>query len=337
MQKIVIVTDAWHPQVNGVVTVIENIRSILEKRGCTVVIIHPGLFSSIPLFFYPEIRLSLFAKRKVARLIEAEKPDHIHLDTEGPLGLAARGYCIRTGKKFTTAYHTHFALYAKLRFGAFFNLVYPYIRWFHSRAEYTMVTTETLRQDLKARGLKNLVIRPLGTDTALFKRNPGAVMPDRLRKPVFMYFGRIAKEKGVEDFLKCKLPGSKLVFGDGSQRTELETKYGETALFVGYKKGQALVDMLSVSDVFVFPSRTETFGLVILEALACGIPVAAYNVMGPNDIVTDGVDGLLGEDLQANAIKCLKLLPEDCRRKAVKFSWEASTDAFFQNLVRADE
>lgn len=339
-KKIVIVTDAWHPQVNGVVTVLDNTIAELKKREFQVVVVHPGLFYNIPLFFYKEIRLSLFIKNKIKKIFDIERPDYIHLVTEGPLCLAARAYCIKNGKNFTTAYHTHFALYIELRVNKFFaksvyKMVYQYIRWFHSRAVRTMVATESLKKDLADRSFGHLVICPLGIDLELFKKNVSASIPSGLSKPIFVYFGRLAVEKNVVAFLNLKLPGSKLIIGDGPLRKTMEEKYRENILFVGYKKGQELVDLLSISNVFVFPSKTETFGLVVLEAMACGIPVAAYNVMGPRDIISNGVDGYVGDNLVENAIKCLDLLPENCLMKAQQYSWAKFTTEFISQLADA--
>lgn len=337
MKKIAIVTDAWYPQVNGVVTAISHMQEFLEKSDFKVITIHPGLFRSIPVFFYPEIKLAVFAKKKLERILEKEKPNYIHLATEGPLGLAARAYCIKRKIKFTTSYHTNYPIYIKARVGAFYNLTYSYLKWFHSKSSRVMVATNTLKLGLKARGFKNLVIWPLGIDSKLFKKNPHAKVPEGLKTPIFMYFGRLAIEKNVEAFLKCSFPGSKLVIGDGPLKKSLEKKYNDKdTLFVGYKKGKSLVDLLSISDVFVLPSKTETFGLVILEALACELPVAAYNVMGPKDIITNGQEGFLGENLEENAIKCLKLPRKGLREKAIRFSWEKSADMFINNLIETN-
>lgn len=332
MKKVLIVTDAWSPQVNGVVTVVEKTVALLKEKGYEVDIIHPGLFRTIPVFFYPEIRLSLFSRNTIRRRIDSFKPDAIHIVTEGTLGLAARSICKRRGLRFTTSYHTHFPQYLKIRTKILFTLVYKYVAWFHNAGVVTMVATESLRDELAQHGFRKLALWPLGVDTDLFVRNPNAQSMN-LHKPVFVYFGRIAIEKGVEEYLRCNLPGTKLVIGDGPQRKELQSRYKGNAVFVGYKKGKDLVDALSECDVFVFPSRTDTFGLVVVEALACGVPVAAHNVMGPKDIITDGVDGVLSEDLQKAALACLELSREKCREKALAFSWQHSVDAFMRTLV----
>ena len=335
MKKILFVTDAWTPQINGVVRVLQALIPILEARGYEVSLIEPGQFrAKVPLPLYPEIKLALFPRRRVAKMIGELQPDAVCIVTEWSLGWAARSVCRERGIPFTTWYHSHFQLYIDLRLRGLLKPILAYIRRFHSAAAHTLVSTESLRRELEATGFKNLVIMPLGVDTALFTRNPATQVP-ALPKPVFVYFGRLAPEKSPEEFLKLTLPGTKLVIGDGPLRARLEKEYGAGNTFVGYKRGQELVDWLSISDVFVFPSRTETFGLVALEALACGIPVAAHDVMGPHDTITHGVDGYLGDDLQDAALKCLDLSPEDCRKKAELFSWERAADALLANLSAA--
>lgn len=331
MKKILFVTDAWAPQVNGVVRVLEALIPILEARGYAVVVVNPGQFKTAPLPFYPEIRLALFPYHRVKKLIEETQPDAVCIVTEGPLGWAARAACQQLGMPFTSWYHSHFQLYVDVRLRGLLRPVYALIRRFHAPAAHTMVSTETLKRELETVGFKNLVIMPLGVDTDFFTRNPAPALP-ALPKPVFVYFSRLAPEKNPEEFLKLTLPGTKLVIGDGPLRSKLERRYGKNNKFVGYKHGQELVDWLSLADVFVFPSRTETFGLVALEALACGISVAAHDSMGPRDILTEGEDGYLSDDLQAAAIKCLELSPEACRRKAEQYSWENSADVFIRNI-----
>ncbi|MFI5260618.1 MAG: glycosyltransferase family 4 protein [Candidatus Paceibacteria bacterium] len=336
MKKIVLVTDAWSPQVNGIVRVLQTLIPLLTARGYSVTVIEPGQFTTIPMPMYPEIRLALFAKRRVAKVLKELQPDMVCLVTEGPLGWAARSVCKQQKMPFVTWYHTHFPLYVKARFHAFLRPVSLFIRHFHSGAVRTMVSTESLKRELTASGFKNMAVMPLGVDTELFVRNPEPPLPP-LPKPVFVLFGRIAPEKSPEEFLKLDLPGTKLVIGDGPDRAKLEAVYGQKNKFVGYKTGQELVDWLSLADVFVFPSRTETFGLVVLEALACGIPVAAHDVMGPRDSITEGKDGYLSDDLAEAAVKCLELSPADCRAKALHYSWERSADVFIEHLVASRE
>lgn len=332
MKRITIVTDAWAPQINGVVVTLDAIIPFLEKKGYAVTIIHPGLFRlSVPLPSYPEIRLALSTPRTLRKMILDSRPDLIHIATEGTLGLCARSACLRLGLPFSTSYHTHFPLYAEHRVRGLLWAAYKYMHWFHSKAALTLVGTKSLERDLTAAGFSHLALWPKGVDTHRFTRTACDI--NDLPRPIFVYFGRLAVEKNVEEFLKTPLPGSKLIIGDGPDRKKLERTYGSSARFVGYKTGDDLVKALSCGDVFVFPSRTETFGLVIVEALSCGIPVAAHAVMGPSDIVTPGVDGVLDEDLGAAARACLGLSPDACRNKALQYSWEKSADAFLGSIL----
>lgn len=335
MRNIVFVTDAWTPQVNGVVRVLQAVIPLLEARGYQVTLIEPGQFVTIPIPFYPEIRIALFPWQKMARLLKEAHPDAVCLVTEGTLGWTARSVCLLRGIPFTTWYHTHFQLYVDVRLRGLLGPIHALMRKFHSRAVCTMVSTETLKKELEVNGFKNLVIMPLGVNLELFKRSTTTSLTP-LPKPVFVYFSRLAPEKNPEEFLTLKLPGTKLVIGDGPLRKKFEREYGKENTFIGYKHGQELVDWLSLADVFVFPSRTETFGLVALEALACGLPVSAHDVMGPRDIVTPGVDGYLGEDLAEIAVKCLDLSPADCRKKAEQYSWVYSTDILIQHLFASE-
>jgi len=331
MKKILLVTDAWEPQTNGVVRVLKALIPLLEKKGYEITLVEPSQFKTISLPSYPEIRTALFARRRISNLLKKTQFDTVCLVTEGSLGWAARSVCLRKKIPFVTWYHSHFQLYVDLRLRGLLAPVNFIVRKFHSRATRTMVSTESLKLELEASGFKNLIIMPLGVDTKLFVRNTSHPIKT-LSKPVFVFFSRLAPEKSPEEFMKLDLPGTKLVVGDGPLRKKLEKRYGDTHTFVGYKSGQELVSCLSLADVFVFPSRTETFGLVALEALACGVPVAAHDVMGPRDIITNGVDGYLSDNLRDSAIKCLKLSRTDCRKKAEQFSWEKSADAFVKNL-----
>ena len=339
MKKILLVTDAWAPQANGVVRVQNAHIAYLKARGYTIDIIQPEQFKTVPLLIiYPEIHLALFPRRRVARMINELKPDAIHIMTEGPLGWAARSICLKREIPFTTWYHSQYQLYVDVRLRGLLHPVDFLLRRFHSAAVRTMVSTESLKKDLELKGFKNVVVVPLGVDIELFVRNPSPTTLPSLQKPVFVYFGRLAVEKSPEEFLKLELPGTKLVLGDGPLRRKLEKKYPEAFFFGRYEVGKKFVDLLSLCDVFVFPSRTETFGLVVLEALACGIPVAAHNVMGPRDSITEGEDGYLNENLREAALACLNLSPTDCRKKAERYSWEHSVDAFVKNLffIRRD-
>ena len=331
MKKLLIVTDAWEPQVNGVVRVIQALLPQLAARGYEVSIIESSQFRRVAMPFYPEISLAFFPRRRVARLIAEIKPDAVCLMTEGPLGWAARATCRARGVPFVSWYHSHFQLYLDVRLRGLLRPALAFIRRFHSTAAHTIVSTESLKRELEKDGFTHLAVVPLGVDTELFKRNPDPALPP-LPSPVFVYFGRLAPEKSPEEFLQLDLSGTKLVIGDGPSRAALEKKYGSTHQFIGYKRGVELVDWLSLSDVFVFPSRTETFGLVALEAMACGLPVAAHDVMGPRDIIERGVDGYLSDDLQSAALKCLDLSRAACRAKAERYSWSHSADEFLKVL-----
>ncbi|MDD2657663.1 MAG: glycosyltransferase family 1 protein [Candidatus Pacebacteria bacterium] len=332
MKKILFVTDAWAPQVNGVVRVQNAYLPLLGARGYDIKTIEPNQFMTMPMPWYPEIRFALFPRRRIAKMIDAFHPDAIHIMTEGPLGWAARSVCRKRGIPFTTWYHSHFQLYIDMRLRGLLSPVLALLRRFHAKAERTIVSTESLKRELESAGYTHVVVVPLGVDVDLFKRTATPPLPP-LPKPVFAYFSRLAPEKNPEEFLTLDVPGTKLVIGDGPDRTRLEKKYGKKNKFVGYKHGQELVDWLSLADVLIFPSRTETFGLVVVEALACGLPVAAHDVMGPRDIVEEGKDGYLSDDLKEAALACLELSPADCRAKAEQYSWEHSTDAFIKNLV----
>ena len=332
MKKIAIVTDAWHPQVNGVVSCYDRMLEQLPKRGYEITVIHPGLFRTVSMPGYPEIRLTFFPRKRLKKILSDLQPGAVHIAVEGPLGFAARALCRKQNIPFTTCYHTNFQMYLATRGMGFLTpAAYAFLRWFHNNGVRTMVATESLRRELEAHGFKNLALWPLGVDIELFKRNTSSSVAS-LTKPVFAYFGRVAIEKNVDEFMRAELPGTKLVIGDGPDRKRLEEEHAGRARFVGYKKGQELVDWLSLCDVSVFTSRTDTFGLVILEALACGVPVAAHDVMGPRDILTNGVDGYLSENLADAAVRCLSLDKAKCRITAEQFSWERSADAFVRNL-----
>lgn len=333
MLKILIITDTWSDSINGVVTSLLQAKKSLELKGFEVKVIHPGEFKTVPLPTYSEIKLSLLTRKQMGDIIKKEKPDYIHIATEGPLGLAARMVCVKNNWRFTSYYYTRLPEYIQIRIGAFKDLAYKYLRWFHNASQKTFVTTVSLEETLKKNGFKHLSVLPLGVDVDLFKRNLNTIVSTSLKRPIFVYLGRIASEKNLEVFLKCDLPGSKLIIGDGPGRQSLEHDFADQAKFVGYKTGQELVDLLSACDVFVLPSRTETFCIAMLEALACGLPVAAFNEPGPRDIITQGIDGFLENDLKSNAIKCLTLNPENCRKKALQYSSDNWSDNLLANLV----
>lgn len=328
--RILISTDAWAPQVNGVVRTLEHTASELEKMGHEVRFVTPQGFRTIPMPTYPEIKLAIFTRPRIGQIIDEFKPDRIHISTEGTLGLSMRRNCLQRRVPFTTSFHTRFPEYIKARFGIPAFLPYAGLKWFHGPATAVMVATRTLERDLAARGFQNLRLWSRGVDTLRFRPQDKSWL--HLPRPVFLYVGRVAIEKSIEDFLRLELPGSKLVVGDGPQIEDLKILYPDVT-FVGPKFGDELARYYAAGDVFVFPSRTDTFGLVVLEALASGLPVAAYPVHGPGDIIGDNTKiGALSEDLKSAAIRCLSLDPRACREFALTFSWESCTQQFLANL-----
>ncbi|GHD55297.1 glycosyltransferase family 4 protein [Jeongeupia chitinilytica] len=327
--NILIVTDAWEPQVNGVVRTLKQTRRELEKLGHAVELITPQNFTTFPCPTYPEIRLSWRPRKKIAARIEAFRPDAIHIATEGPLGLAARKYCIRHKLPFTTAYHSRFPEYVQLRFGIPVSWTYRWLANFHNAAEATMAPTRVVVDDLKARGFTRTVMWSRGVDLDIFK--PVAREKLQTRRPIFVYVGRVAVEKNVEAFLELELPGSKWVCGDGPAAAALKAKYPGVN-WLGVLSQAELAEVYSAADVFVFPSRTDTFGLVLLEAMACGCPVAAYPVTGPIDVIGNDGPGALQEDLQAACLAALKIDRTEVRRFAERFSWAAASRQFLSHL-----
>jgi glycosyltransferase involved in cell wall biosynthesis len=328
--RILLVTDAWAPQINGVVVSLQNTVQWLLAWGHEVHVLSPQGFRTMPMPTYPEIPLALFPAREVARRFREFDAHAVHIATEGPLGAAARAYCLRHGLAFTTAYHTCFPEYVKPRFGVPLSWTYAWLRRFHGPSSAVLVATNAIRELLEGHGFRNIVHWSRGVDTSLFL--PAADRSTDLRRPVFLSVGRVAVEKNLPAFLSLDLPGTKLVVGDGPQRAELERRFPE-ALFVGFKTGAALAACYQRADVFVFPSRTDTFGLVMAEAMACGTPVAAYPVRGPIDVITDSVAGVLDADLQSAALRALELDREKVRRFAERFSWEMSSRQFLDHLV----
>ena len=328
--RIMIVTDAWLPQTNGVVRTLSQTVGCLERFGHEVSMVTPTDFKSFPCPTYPEIRLSLWPRATIARRLDEFQPQAIHIATEGPLGLAARGLCVRRGLRFTTSYHTQFPQYLRARYPIPVSLSYRVLRWFHRAAVRCMVSTASMRRELAERGFTNLATWQRGVDTDLFQpRDKGFL---QLPRPIAAYVGRVAVEKNIDAFLRMPWEGSKLVIGDGPERARLQAEYPH-AVFVGFRFGADLAAHLAAADVMVFPSRTDTFGLVNLEAMACGVPVAAYPVTGPIDVIDDGVTGALDEDLGAAARRALTVSPAACRERALRSGWDVSSREFEANLA----
>lgn len=334
--SIAIVTDAWHPQTNGVVRTLSTTCEVLRGWGHEVTVISPEGYTSIPAPTYPEIRLALTAPGAVGRQLAKIKPEAVHIATEGPLGFAARRYCLRRKVPFTTAYHTQFPDYLARRTGLPASVFWPYIRWFHRPAQRIMVATETIRAQLREQGLTQLTHWSRGVDLTCF--SPAAPPPPEyagLEGPILLYVGRVAVEKNIEAYLACPYPGTKVVVGDGPARASLAAKFPD-ALFLGKKTGVELAGCYAGAHVFVFPSRTDTFGLVMIEALACGTPVAAFPVPGPLDIVTNEV-GAMHEDL-TRAIDAARYCDRAaCATYGASFSWDAATRQFLTGLVALEE
>jgi glycosyltransferase involved in cell wall biosynthesis len=327
--RILIVSDAWAPQINGVVVTLRHTIRELGRAGHEVSTLTPDGFRTIPCPTYPEIALSLFPRRKVAATIDDFAPNALHIATEGPLGLAARAYCRRTSRPFTTAYHTQFPEYVHARTRLPLSLSYRWMRWFHGPSRCLMVATEHMRRRLVDRGFGNIAMWTRGVDTDLFR--PGPRASQAVARPIFLYAGRVAVEKNLEAFLALDLPGTKWVVGDGPARADLERRFPR-ATFFGMRTGESLAWHYRQADVFVFPSRTDTFGLVMLEAMASGTPVAAYPVAGPIDVVHHGTSGILDEDLRAAALAALELSRDRVRTHAEQSSWQRATAQFLANL-----
>ena len=335
--RVLIVSDAWLPQVNGVVRTLQTVTRELAAMGHATEVIGPDRFRTVPMPTYPDIRLSLRPGRRLARMIEDFAPDALHVATEGPLGGAARRWAMRRGCAFTTAFHTRFPEYLRARTGLPTGFAYWWLRRFHRPAQGMMVATESLRAELAARGFHNIRAWSRGVDLAAFRPADADAGPDPfadLARPVFLYVGRVAVEKNIAAFLKLDLPGSQAVVGEGPQHTALRRAFPR-AHFLGPRYGEALARAYAAADVFVFPSLTDTFGLVLLEALACGTPVAAFPVTGPRDVLAgaEGCVGALDEDLRAAALAALGANRAACRRHAERFGWRACAETFLANLV----
>lgn len=328
--KILIATDAWHPQVNGVVRTLTTMAEAARARGVAVAFLTPDAFRTIALPGYPGLRLALPGRRLLAKLIEAEAPDHIHIATEGPLGFATRAFCRRRKLPFTSSFHTRFPEYVSARAPVPERLVWALLRRFHRASSAVMAATPALANELRARGFANVTLWPRGVDAAQFHPRRADL---GFARPVFLSVGRVAVEKNLEAFLSLDLPGTKVVVGDGPARAMLERKFPD-ARFLGSLQGEALGAAYAAADVFVFPSRTDTFGLVLLEALASGLPVAAYPVTGPLDVIGDAPVGVLSENLTQACLDALAISPQRCLEFAATHSWDNSARLFIENVAR---
>jgi glycosyltransferase involved in cell wall biosynthesis len=328
--RVLVATDAWHPQVNGVVRTLTSLDTSARKLGLTLAFLTPEGFPSIPLPTYPDLRIALPNARDIARRVEQYAPDAIHVATEGPIGHAVRRYCLDHGLPFTTSYATRFPEYISARIPIPVSWSYAVLRRFHSAATVTMVSTLSLMAELARRKFINLVMWTRGVDTELF--TPNDAFDPGFPRPIFLSVGRIAVEKNLEAFLSLDLPGTKVVIGQGPQEAELRRRF-PTAKFLGLKQGRALSAHMAAADVFVFPSLTDTFGVVQLEALACGVPIAAYPVTGPQDVVGNRPIGVLDPDLRTACMGALQISRDACRSFALSCSWETSARQFINHVT----
>lgn len=332
--KIMIVTDAWEPQVNGVVRTLKNTCRELEALGHQVAFLTPLEFRTLPCPTYPDIRLSLRPGPGVRCRMDGFAPDALHIATEGPLGMAARAYALRRGLPFTTAYHTRFPEYVKARFAIPLSWTYAFLRWFHGPSRAVMAPTPVVVRDLESQGFRNVVLWSRGVDLDIFKKQD--VNKLNTEPPIFLYVGRVAVEKNVDAFVGLDLPGSKWVAGDGPALARIKQSHPEVN-YLGVLNQTQLAVVYASADVFVFPSKTDTFGLVLLEAMACGCPVAAYPVTGPLDVIGSSGAGMLHEDLRVACLGALEISREAARARAEMFSWRAATLQFLNHLTPVPE
>ncbi|HEX9471069.1 MAG TPA: glycosyltransferase family 1 protein [Bradyrhizobium sp.] len=327
--RILVATDAWHPQVNGVVRTLTMMADAAKTLGVDVSFLTPQSFRTFAMPSYRDVRVALPYQAKVARLISEARPDSIHIATEGPIGLLVRRYCRKRGLPFTTSFHTRFPEYISARLPIRESWIWRALRAFHRPSQAVMAATPALASELRGRGFRNVVLWPRGVDQKLF--HPRTVDLG-LPRPVFLCVGRVAIEKNLEAFLDLDLPGTKVIVGDGPALAELSRNYPQ-ATFLGARQGEALAEVYAGADVFVFPSKTDTFGLVLLEALASGLPVAAFPVTGPRDVIGNAPVGVLNDDLRTACLSALHISPQACLEFAAKHTWEASARAFIENIT----
>jgi glycosyltransferase involved in cell wall biosynthesis len=327
--KIALITDAWTPQVNGVVRTWSEVVRQMQTLGHEVLVIHPGHFLTFAVPNYPEICLAVFAGNKVTSMLDDFRPDAIHVATEGPLGLTCRAYCIERHLLFTTSYHTHYPQYLSIYYKVPPKITMTCLRWFHGAADRTLVPTRSVGDELQSHGFRNIVVWSRGVNTHVFKPRPKDALS--LPRPIFLTASRVAPEKNIEAFLDADLPGSKVVVGDGPARAALQRRYPQ-AHWTGYQHGEDLARLYASADVFVFPSRTDTFGITMLEANACGLPVAAFPVTGPVDVVKQNQTGVLDNDLRTACLEALKLDSHKCVEYARTCSWEKCAETAIESL-----
>jgi glycosyltransferase involved in cell wall biosynthesis len=329
--RVLVATDAWHPQINGVVHTLREVARAAPPLGASIAFLTPEGLRSLPVSTYPGMRLALARPRTIARRIVDLRPSAIHIATEGPIGLLVRRYCVANGLAFTTSFHTRFPDYVSARMPVPERWTWAALRWFHGAAGGVMAATAGLEAELSSRGFNNVMAWPRGVDAALFRPRPAADLG--LPRPVFLTVARLAVEKNIEAFLALDLPGTKVVVGDGPARADLMQRFPQ-AVFLGARRGEDLANAYAAADAFVFPSRTDTYGLVLLEALASGVPIAAFPVAGPRDVVADAPVAALDWDLRAACLKALTLSREQCRAFALKKTWEGSAWCFLANVRR---
>jgi glycosyltransferase involved in cell wall biosynthesis len=327
--RVLVATDAWAPQVNGVVRTLTSLARTTRGLGVDIEFLSPDGFTTFPVPTYPGLRLAFAGRREVARRIEQAKPDAIHIATEGPIGHAVRAYCRRHDRPFTTSYTTRFPEYISARAPIPEGWIYAALRRFHAAATVTMVATPSLMSELRGRGFSNLGMWTRGVDTELFR--PNRAIDIGLPRPIFVTLGRVAVEKNLDAFLSLDLPGTKVVIGKGPMEQELKQRFPQ-AKFLGQLENGTLAAHLAAADVFVFPSLTDTFGVVQLEALASGLPIAAFPVTGPKDVVADNPIGVLNQDLRTACLEALNISREACRTFALRYSWENSARQFIGHV-----
>lgn len=327
--RIALITDTWQPAVNGVVNSLLATRRCLQDEGHIVEMLTGQGLHCVACPGFPDVPLATQAYAQVAAQLEAFAPDVIHIATEGPVGLAARRFCMQNQLQFSTAYHTRFPEYLWQRAKIPTLLTYRWLRWFHAPAKAVLVPTERMRLQLASKGFQNLALWGRGVDTELFDIDEIGHRACCKNDTLFVYVGRVAQEKNLRAFLSLDLPGKKWVIGDGPQRAQLEQHFPQVR-FLGEKKHSELPAYMNCADVFVFPSKTDTFGLVMVEAMACGVPVAAFPVAGPLDVISQGVTGYMDEDLRQACLLAMKLPRQQVREHALQFSWQAATRQFLQ-------